>query len=1400
MSLSQCRTRSFGPWSVPVRLPVRRGGVLLSFVGLSVALLAGCGGGGTGAGGGGGQQTGNPVPAIASVSPASVTAGAAAQTLTVTGSSFVNGAVVSFNGTTVATTYASSTTLTATVPAAALSAGESANVTVTNPSPGGGTSGTVTFAVMSPTPKVAGISPTSVPQAHDVTITITGTGFESNSTVEWNGTALPTTFVNSTTLTVSLSADQLQSLGTEQITVNNPGPGGSATVPVAVLVYPVPSITSIAPASAAAGSASLQITLTGTSFVTGSVVFFDQTAIATTYVSATSITAMVPAGLLVNGHNAAVAVQNQTPIVTMSSPMTFAVTAPAPVLTTISPLTVAAGLNGGTIRLTGTGFEPGSVAQWNGAARTTGFYNPTVLLVNLTAADLASAGTGQITVNNPAPGGGTSAAQTLTIAAPPVITAVSPSTLQAESYNSTVSQTITVTGTNFDPKATLLVSGVQETIVSQTTTQIVATIGANQLDFAGVLAVYVVNPEPGNSWLESKQGTLNVISPMAPFSVNPAAAQVGSADLKVALYGGGFFPDSVVEWNGVALATTYSSSGSLTATIPASLLTIPGTATVSVLTPENLGAASATQGFSVFVAMPINDLVWNSHDGLLYATIAGSGGPGLGNSLVGIDPTTGTVQRTIFVGSEPNRLAISDDGTQAFVGLDGAGAVRQVNLTTGTAGVQWTLSAGAQTYSSPPYKASSLAAVPGEPSSVAVYSTSGVVQIFDSGVARANSSTGLNTYFGNNSGGLTFGSSASTLYLSAYTTSNYAYVLTVDSTGITGYKQLATSGGGQTVQYDNSRLYFPNGIVADASTGATVGQFSVTQSYSTTPVQAQGPVVSESALNRAWVLPDNYGSLSQVVAYDETTFNPVTSIAVTGLGMVSTAIGNNNVPADLVRWGQNGLAFHTGGQLYLLHGAIVKDTSSSPADVQVTAQAPATVTTGTAFNITLQVNNAGPNDAQGVMLTASLPGALIFGSATASQGSCTGSGVLYCDLGAIKNGANATVTITAMPSTAGTDQINAAIDSQSYDPNASNNNATATTTASGSLYSRVPAMTSLSPNVVQSGGASFTLTVNGSGFTSASTVEWNGAALPTSLVNSGQLTATVDSSLITNLGWGEVTVATAAPGGGNSAGLPVSVYSLLPVPVNAMVWDPFTRKLYAVLPSTSTSITGNSVVSIDPTTGKTGTPVQVGSEPNLVAETTGGNYLYLGVSGAKTLARFNMATQAVDATVALTSTAVYPTGPVAATSVATMPGLENSVSVGNVGIFDFSGTTATERPTSKLWGATGVRGCRGCVHERIEPIHSGHERRAPGRHRGDAGDGRVYADDRAGQWPGVRAGRRDRGCANNPDDTGGPAAVWHRAVLYGAGRRRGCSLCSRAKELQRRSEYCGHVAAVPGAF
>ncbi|MBM3810399.1 MAG: choice-of-anchor D domain-containing protein [Acidimicrobiia bacterium] len=90
---------------------------------------------------------------------------------------------------------------------------------------------------------------------------------------------------------------------------------------------------------------------------------------------------------------------------------------PAPSLTSLSPTSVEAGGSGFNLLVNGAGFVRASVVQWNGQARSTFFNHAGQLIAAITTADIAAAGTAQVTVFTPEPGGGRTAALPFTITA-----------------------------------------------------------------------------------------------------------------------------------------------------------------------------------------------------------------------------------------------------------------------------------------------------------------------------------------------------------------------------------------------------------------------------------------------------------------------------------------------------------------------------------------------------------------------------------------------------------------------------------------------------------------------------------------------------------------------------------------------------------------------------------------------------------------------------------------------------------------------------------------------------------------------------------------------------------------------------------------------------------------------
>src|SRR5882762_3161993 len=99
-----------------------------------------------------------------------------------------------------------------------------------------------------------------------------------------------------------------------------------------------------------------------------------------------------------------------------------------------------------------------------------------------------------------------------------------------------------------------------------------------------------------------------------------------------------------------------------------------------------------------------------------------------------------------------------------------------------------------------------------------------------------------------------------------------------------------------------------------------------------------------------------------------------------------------------------------------------------------------------------------------------------------------------------------------------------------------------------------PAILAIDPKSVVVGGPDFFLTVYGSGFVSASTVEWNGVKLPTTFVNNKQIFAQVGAANRSGSGTIPVTVSNPMPGGGTSSVTSVFVSSSPPPPMGVGVF------------------------------------------------------------------------------------------------------------------------------------------------------------------------------------------------------------------------------------------------------
>lgn len=264
---------------------------------------------------------------------------------------------------------------------------------------------TATSAVtlQNPTPQIASINPTTIPIG-SFKLTINGSHFAPNATVNFGSTTLTTTRVSSTQLTATGSATSGQ-VGDVSVVVKNPDPGAVSSAGMNAKVVTSTGISiSITPSSATVHVADT-VTLTPT-------------------VSGTTNTAVTWTVNDTLGSNTIGFVANTGryfPPATPPSPNTVTVTAtsvadptksasaaitivnPIPIVKSINPTNIAVGPF--LLTVVGSGFVPGAAVNFNGIPLPTLFVSANELDVT---SSIANAGPVQVTVTNPNPGSATS--------------------------------------------------------------------------------------------------------------------------------------------------------------------------------------------------------------------------------------------------------------------------------------------------------------------------------------------------------------------------------------------------------------------------------------------------------------------------------------------------------------------------------------------------------------------------------------------------------------------------------------------------------------------------------------------------------------------------------------------------------------------------------------------------------------------------------------------------------------------------------------------------------------------------------------------------------------------------------------------------------------------------------
>ncbi|HKW61737.1 MAG TPA: IPT/TIG domain-containing protein [Candidatus Acidoferrum sp.] len=439
-------------------------------------------------------------------------------------------------------------------------------------------------------------------------------------------------------------------------------------------------------------------------------------------------------------------------------------------------------------------------------------------------------------------------------------------------------------------------------------------------------------------------------------AIAPSTATAGSSAINLVLYGSSFENGATVEWNGTALmSSSWVSATEMTATIPASDIASVGSAKVTVTNPSPGGGTSTAQSFAIIAAptattwvrsLPgistAKNIVWDAAHGKLYMTIP-STDTTAPNTVIAVDPVTGTAETPVAAGNDPDLLSISSDSSYLWVGLDGANTLQRFLLPGLTKDISIPVPLDS---TSGPQQPVGLLAAPISPHAVALtagslnFSPSGrSIYIYDDATQRATSVTSTTQGDGPTIFWTQWGANDSAMYANQFTRIDAGGIATlnVNSAGVS----LSSYADGPLLplspQYDKikgliySNIYGSAFNPVDGSLAGTfelggggeracaadsrVGRYYCVIAY---------PIVSSVTLFELWVFDLNTYALINRVYFGATSAQ--TPSLVTG------------GPIQLVRWGNAGLALITNtglysgnGGLFLIDGAAVN--SSGAPDV-----------------------------------------------------------------------------------------------------------------------------------------------------------------------------------------------------------------------------------------------------------------------------------------------------------------------------------------------------------------------------------------------------------------------------------------------------------------------------------
>jgi hypothetical protein len=287
--------------------------------------------------------------------------------------------------------------------------------------------------------------------------------------------------------------------------------------------------------------------------------------------------------------------------------------------------------------------------------------------------------------------------------------------------------------------------------------------------------------------------------------------------------------------------------------------------------------------------LTLNDIVYVPGARRIYATVPASAAT-YSNCLLVIDPVFGRVETNWFIDNNPSSLALSPDGQSFYTGFGGTNAFGRFNLATRMIDLMVYLGYDTQYYWLAEHVVH-FTPLPGQAHSVAVvenaYGLNTKVQIFDDDVARPNALAASSTRL--------------------YAGSPFSR-MTLNASGVASHDSpSAPLANGEGMKCQGGLVFTATGQVFNPETLAVLG--TLTNSSIVTPDLAAGRIYSMGS-HPVFGQPDAW----RLYAWNATNLQLMGSLDIPGV---------LNGPGQLIRWGQNGVAFCAGNQFFLVRTPLV---------------------------------------------------------------------------------------------------------------------------------------------------------------------------------------------------------------------------------------------------------------------------------------------------------------------------------------------------------------------------------------------------------------------------------------------------------------------------------------------